>query len=111
MYAIRSYYADDKKMDPAELVKALNIIPDPEESSVEVDEVRLISENDFTTRKKEYEKVCVTYYDHDHIFAMDDETEISDPVDLFGPNIHLHFGTQSPDPDAVYVRNDRLEIV
>jgi hypothetical protein len=54
---------------------------------------------------EEYDREVISYYATDGVFADEAEDEIVGTNDLFGPNIHLHFGEESQDPDVVYVLN------
>lgn len=58
------------------------------------------------------ENVDVKYYRDDGIYASaETDEEISAPQNLFGPNIQLHFGEDSDDPDIVYVCNPGRGVV
>lgn len=51
-------------------------------------------------------KEPIAFYEMDGIFADAQEKTIPDPNSLFVPNVQLHFGEESEDPDIVYVRNE-----
>ena len=71
------------------------------------DTPRIITVEDWASAHPMNDKVMVSYYEDDTTYAMEDDELIDAPENLFGPNIHLHFGEESEDPDVVYVRNDR----
>lgn len=48
----------------------------------------------------------IQYYDGDNTFCDIEEKMIDDPNTRFIPNVHLHFGEKSGDPDIVYIRNE-----
>lgn len=60
---------------------------------------------------EDFEKVVISYYEDDGVYADPAEDSIAHPNDLFGPNIHLHFGEESEDPDVVYVANEEKGII
>ena len=53
----------------------------------------------------------ITYYEQDGTFCDQAEEIIEDMRPLTGPNIHLHFGDMTDDPDVVYVHNPRSGVV
>jgi len=102
-------FKDDNKGELRDIVKPYNtIVPPPEKSSVEVSNIRIIGEDDYATRKQEYEKENAYFYDGDSVWLTEDGNVIENPNTLFGANIHLQFGSQSTDPDSVFLRNDAL---
>lgn len=102
-------FKDDNKGELSDLVKPYNaVVPPPEKSSIEVSNIRIISERDYAIRKPEYEKENGYFYEGDSVWVSEDGSVIENPNELYGPNIHLQFGTQSSDPDSVFVRNDSL---
>lgn len=64
----------------------------------------IITEDEWTSLHG-HEKVTIMYYPDDNTFCDASEEVIDDPNELFGTNIHLHFGDESNDPDVVYVLN------
>lgn len=56
---------------------------------------------------KVFAKETILYYEGDTTFTNEGEDLIDGPESLFGPNIHLHFGEGSEDPDVVYLRNNK----
>ena len=73
----------------------------------DMDEPRVISPDEFG--ELEYDTVSLTYYE-DGVLADDMDESISDIEDLIGNDALNHFGDNEDDPDAVYVRNDRMKI-
>lgn len=69
----------------------------------------IISTSEWETQP-EYQKETVYWYEEDSSFADVKEEIIDDPASLFVPNVHLHFGENSGDPDIVYVRNDKMGV-
>lgn len=69
----------------------------------------IITLDEFTASR--FDTRNIIYYEGDNIFAdaTTDET-IPNPNDIFGPNIHLHFGDGSDDPDIVYVRDESISV-
>ncbi len=65
----------------------------------------IIPFNEWDDSISSFVQKTILYYEHDNIFCDDQEVPIEDPVNMFGPNVHLHFGEDSDDPDAVYVSN------
>lgn len=68
------------------------------------DNIRIISLDEFDSIR--IGKEPITYYAGDTTFCNANEEIIPNPEDFFGPNIHLHFGEESEDPDIVYVKNE-----
>ena len=72
---------------------------------------QIISEEEFNASSLDYANVV--YFVEDGVYAIayssTDEQYytpkevIEDPQDIFGPNIHLHFGEQAESPDDVFV--------
>ena len=52
-----------------------------------------------------FERKTILYYEMDHVYCTDQEELVDDPENLFVPNVHLHFGAESGDPDIVYINN------
>lgn len=73
----------------------------------ENDDFVIISLVDYAERDNSFMKEIVYYYEEDSAFANTNEDLIDAPESLFGPNIHLHFGEKSDDPDVVYLRNNK----
>src|SRR3989304_5925954 len=52
--------------------------------------------------------VEVKYYDGDNVYALENDSTIDAPQEIFVPNAHLHFGEfKDEDPDILYIRNDK----
>jgi hypothetical protein len=103
-----------RKMDYTQFAKEkgeLNELVRPYVSSVSEgtntrsDKIYVISVEEYDINRAT-NKEPVAFYKDDNTFCNNNEEIIDDPVSLFGPNVHLHFGEQSEDPDIVYVRND-----
>ena len=92
------------------MVRAYNVLTEPEERSVESSEIHIITTEDYQTRKQEYVKEMIYFYESDSVFSHITDDKIDDPTELFGANIHLQFGSQTTDPDVVYVRNDKMQV-
>lgn len=69
------------------------------------DNIRIISIDEFDSNKV-VAREPISYYEGDTTFCNANEEIIPNPEDFFGPNIHLHFGEESDDPDIVYVKNE-----
>lgn len=94
---------DGKKVPYNEIMKAeLKDLAKPYETETGP---YIVSMEDWATFNPGYEKAMVTYYEVDGVYANEQEDSIESPQNLFGPNIHLHFGEESDDPDVVYVCN------
>lgn len=84
-----------------------SLIEEEEWEEDENQEIRIIGIGEWEELQSRYQKVPVTYFQKDGIFSAPDGTEVRDTDELFPPNIQLHFGSESGDPDLVYVRNPR----
>lgn len=96
---------EDKRIDYSKYTK-----PDLKEVAQQYETVEegpvIISLDTWTSDDvEEFDREVITYYGKDGVFADEAENQLSDPNTLFGPNIHLHFGEESDDPDVVYVLN------
>ncbi len=69
------------------------------------DNIRIISIDEYDSNRT-VNRELIAYYAGDTTFCDANEEIIPNPEDFFGPNIHLHFGEESNDPDIVYVRNE-----
>lgn len=58
----------------------------------------------------ENDKVTYLFYAEDSVFVDEKHDVIVDHVDVLGPNMHLHFGEHSEDPDVVYVRTETKDV-
>jgi hypothetical protein len=58
----------------------------------------------------ENDKVTYLFYAEDSVFVDEKHDVIIDPNSLLGPNLHLHFGEHSEDPDVVYVRTETNDV-
>ena len=72
-------------------------------------EPRIISLKEWSRKTEGFEQITITYYQQDGVYADLGEEAVDVPNELFGTNIHLHFGAESEDPDIVYVRNPELQ--
>lgn len=69
----------------------------------------IVSYDEWEDNPGGFERVIVEYYTEDLVFSFhDDEDIVMDAQDVFGPNVHLHFGEISGDDDIVYVVNPSL---
>lgn len=93
----RINYADASKPNLEELVNPYKI---------QDRTPRIITQEDWSNVHPLNDKQTVTYYEDDTTFADANDEIIPNPNDILGPNIHLHFGEGSEDPDIVYVRAD-----
>lgn len=66
----------------------------------------IISLENWTVKRHSSNSETITYYEDDMTFANENEEIIHNPIDLLGPDIHLHFGDSSEDPDIVYIHNE-----
>ncbi len=100
-------YTKFAKGDLTELVKPYtsSIVEEGEKEIAKSDRIMIISMDDYDSDRS-HNKEPIGYYEGDTTFANAAEEIIDDPVSIFGPNIHLHFGEESQDPDIVYVRNE-----
>lgn len=99
---LRTDYTIHSKPDLSEVAKQITNLDAP----------HIITLEEFEDGISGYESVDIKYYKDDGIFASaETDEEISAPQNLFGPNVHLHFGEDSDDPDIVYVSNPRLAIM
>jgi len=99
-------YAKEKG-DLSELVKPYisSIDEESKKSNAKPEKIMIITLDDFESNRS-HNKEVIAYYEDDTTFANAQEDVIDDPVSIFGPNIHLHFGEESEDPDIVYLRNE-----
>lgn len=65
--------------------------------------MEVVSASDWEENEMDFLKETVTYYTLDTVFADQDGDVIDNPNDVFGPNVHLHFGEESGDQDVVYI--------
>lgn len=72
----------------------------------------IIDVNDFNSLRSDIicDKVSLTYYQDDDVLIDEDEEIISNVYDIIGNEALTSFGKYGPDPDIVYVRNERLGI-
>ena len=99
--------ADRRHLDYTKFAKAdLEMLVKPYTASNDETEekIKIISLDEFT--KSGLPKEIILYFETDTTFSTEQEAIIENPADLFGPNIHLHFGELSEDDDIVYVRNE-----
>ena len=78
-----------------------------EENAVMNDEPYVISPEEFG--EKDYVINSLTYYS-DGIVANEKNKIVSNTEELIGKDFAEHFGDYDYDPDAVYVRNDRIRV-
>jgi len=99
-------YAKEKG-ELSELVKPYisSIDEESKKSNAKPEKIMIITLDDFESNRS-HNKEVIAYYEDDTTFANAQEDVIDDPVSIFGPNIHLHFGEESEDPDIVYLRNE-----
>lgn len=76
---------------------------------VDPDKPYIIPEDTYM-QDEEYEKVSLTYFAGDDVLMEEDESVVSNPDDILGPDALTKFGEQSNDPDIVFVRNEKLRI-
>lgn len=93
-------YTKFAKSSLADLVKPYTV----GEARSKQDNIRIISLDEYDTLLTN--KELISYYEGDTTFCDSNEENIPNPEDFFGPNVHLHFGEDSGDPDIVYVRNE-----
>lgn len=65
----------------------------------------IVTVEDYNDEGDPFGRLSIIFYEEDAVFADANEEVIDNPQNLFGPNIHLHFGEKSEDPDIVYVCN------
>lgn len=101
-------YTKYAKEELSELVKpyTTSIAEEPKKLT---EKIMIISFDDYS-EDRSHNKEPITYYENDTTFADAQEDIIDDPNSLFGPNIHLHFGEESEDPDMVFVRNENTGV-
>ncbi len=83
----------------------LSKLVEPYKNKSKQDNIRIISIDEYDSNRTA-NREPITYYAGDTTFCDANEEIIPNPEDFFGPNIHLHFGEESDDPDIVYVRNE-----
>lgn len=71
-----------------------------------VDDIQIISAEDFNNNADDFETVDLTYY-ADEIMVGEDDNIIPSPEDIIGNDALVSFGMLSGDPDIVYVRNPK----
>jgi hypothetical protein len=100
-------YTKFAKGELSELVKPYTSSIDEEskKANAKPEKIMIISLDAFESDRG-FNKEPIAYYEDDTTFANTQEEIIDDPVSIFGPNVHLHFGEESDDPDIVYVRNE-----
>jgi peptidoglycan hydrolase-like protein with peptidoglycan-binding domain len=69
-----------------------------------LDNIRIISLDEYDSNQTN--KEAISYYAGDTTFCGPNEEIIPNPEEFFGPNVHLHFGEGSEDPDIVYILNE-----
>ena len=74
------------------------------ESPVEEESIHMIDAIDFNEDYPNYDKITVTYYDKDHIWADDHEEVIDDVIATFGRKDFVPTNPEE-DPDIMYIRN------
>lgn len=82
--------------------------PEPEEEvdASGMDDVYVISYEEFSESREDYDKITIEYYEKDDTL-VDERQEIL-PDDTLCDEAFQCFGQDSNDPDIVYVRNDKL---
>lgn len=100
-------YTKYAKGELTDLVKPYtsSIVEEGAKTNAKPNLITIISLEDYESDRS-HNKEPIAYYEGDTTFADAQEDIIDDPVSIFGPNIHLHFGEESDDPDIVYVRNE-----
>lgn len=71
-----------------------------------LDDITIISQDDFNNNPDEFEIVELSYY-ADEIVVGEDDNIIPGPEDIIGNDALVSFGVLSGDPDIVYVRNPK----
>lgn len=82
---------------------------DPAEfNSRDCDEPYVITLEEFSAERMDFDKTSISYYEEDDTL-LDDGDEVIDDVDgTIGDSALSSFGEGNPSPDVVYVRNERL---
>lgn len=70
---------------------------------------KLISDEEYQNDIS-HSKEVITYYETDDIFSDVSDNKLENPRELFGPDVAMHFGQYSNDPDVVYIRNENTTI-
>ena len=68
-------------------------------------EPHIISADEWGDTINAFERKTILFYEMDSVYCDDQEVPVDDPENMFVPNVHLHFGQESNDPDVVYVSN------
>lgn len=74
------------------------------------EEPYIISEDEFSMERKEYDKVTLGYFTVDDTLCDENDVPIDDIERVVGRDALSNFGRYSRNPDIVYVRNEFLEI-
>lgn len=90
------------KAELKELVKKYQSMPDS---------IIIVNLEEFEGTEFSYPHETITYYELDSVFSKDNDEVVDNSQELFGPNIHLHFGEKSEDDDIVYVCNHDLGLM
>lgn len=65
----------------------------------------IISATEFSDEMPHFSKVCLSYYEQNHVFINDEDDEvIDDPRYLIG-DAYEYFGCNVDEPNVVYIRN------
>ena len=68
----------------------------------------VITLQDFTEDRNDFDKITIYYYEDDDTLADENEEIISDYISIVGRHALDRFGDGSEDAEVVYVRNERI---
>lgn len=105
---------DVEKEENEKIIKSYNKIYKPSIDEVVQSNIvqgpYVIDVNTFNDISFTREKISLSYYQDDDVLLDDNEELIPNVFDIVGHEALTSFGKYSPDPDIVYVRNERLGI-
>lgn len=110
---VKSEVKVDKKPEPTEEPPVLidlppeNVFAKPERDP---EHPYIISQEEFMLNDTGYEQSSLTYYEKDERVTDERDDLIDDVERVLGLDFKVNFGTDSSDPNAVHVRNERLHM-
>ena len=111
--ALSRYRGDDVEtvsVAVARTEESLEVFAQRGETDTNEGEPYLISQTEFLACESGYLQATLTYYDADDVLLDEDESRIDDVDAKVGARNLTRFGELSSDSNAVYIRNDKLEM-
>lgn len=100
---------EDEK-EPVETAPIVRNVFDPSPSPRNPNTPYIITTEEFRQNDPEYVQSTLTYYEPDMVLADDHEDIIENKEDTVGLKALSSFGLDPDEPDAVYVRNEKIQM-